>query len=704
MSEKVRVYQLAKELGMPSKQLAKQLIELKFPVKNHMSTMDEETAQKVRDYYTKPRQAADEKQEQRKQGKKRTDKEKQVKPRPESKKGDQLQGTVARSLPTQKQMVRPGKKTKAPAQKRERKVVSVEGRTTVRELASALGIGSSELIKSLMDLGVMATINQELDTDAMQLIAEEMGFRLQIRKDPKEEQALSAAEKEARPEDLKERPPVVTVLGHVDHGKTSLLDYIRHTRVTASEAGGITQHIGASRVTKGDREIVFLDTPGHEAFTAMRARGAQVTDIAVLVVAADDGVMPQTVEAINHVRAAGVPMIVAINKIDKPNANPDRVKQQLVEQGLVPEEWGGDTIIVPVSALKGDGVEDLLEMVLLVADMQGLKANPEQPARGTVIEAKLERGRGAVATVLVQNGTLKVGDPIVCGYIYGKVRAMMDDRGNRVKTAGPSMPVEIIGLSDVPQAGDVFLVATENKLARQISEKRQEKQRQVSRKKTPVSLDDMFKQFQEDETKQLKLIIKGDVHGSVEALRDAVAKLPVSEGVRIDIIHSGVGAVTESDVMLASASGAVIIGFNVRSEPSARKMAEQEQVEIRLYRIIYEVLEDLEKSAKGMLAPKKEEVVLGEAEVRQIFNISRVGTIAGCYVREGKVTRNAGVRVVRDGKVIFEGQISGLKRFKDDAREVASGYECGISLENFNDLKEGDIIEAFTEREVVNSD
>ncbi len=544
----------------------------------------------------------------------------------------------------------------------------------------------------------MVSINQVVETDLAQMIAEDYGYEVELEVDKFEEELIEAAED--REEDLKERAPVVTVLGHVDHGKTSLLDAIRKANVTSQEAGGITQHIGAYEAIYQDKKIVFLDTPGHEAFTAMRARGAQVTDIAVIVIAADDGVMPQTVEAINHVKAAEVPIIVAINKIDKADANPERVKQQLTEYGLVAEEWGGEAIMVEVSALKKTGLDTLMEMILLVAEMAELKANPDKPARGTVIEAKLEKGRGSVATVLIQEGTLRVGDSVVCGTIYGKVRAMVNDKGKRIKKAGPSTPVEIIGLTAVPESGDDLQAVKDDRMARQVAEKRAEKRREIELKKTAkVSLDDLFDQIRKGDVKDLNIIIKADVQGSVEALRESLLKLSTDE-VRVQIIHEGVGAVTESDVMLASASNALIIGFNIRPEQNVRKTAELERVEIRLYRVIYEAIEDVQNALKGMLAPELREAVQGQAEVRQLFKISRLGTVAGSHVIEGKITRTANIRVIRDGVVVHEGKIATLRRFKDDVREVLSGYDCGIMLEKFHDFKEGDIIEAYVMEEI----
>ncbi|MDP9728886.1 translation initiation factor IF-2 [Alicyclobacillus tengchongensis] len=584
-------------------------------------------------------------------------------------------------------------------QREQRKVelpteVTVEGPMTVGDFAKLIRREASEIIKKLLFLGIMATINQEIDTDAMELIADEYQIKLSV-VEPVDEEALDMLMEEEKPENLITRPPVVTIMGHVDHGKTTLLDAIRQSRVTATESGGITQHIGAYQVEINNRLITFLDTPGHAAFTTMRARGAQVTDITILVVAADDGVMPQTIEAIDHAKAANVPIMVAINKIDKPDANPDRIKQELTQYGLVSEEWGGDTIFVNISALKKEGLDDLLEMVLLVADMQDLKANPEGRPRGTVIEAKLDKGRGPVATVLVQNGTLKVGDIVVAGTSFGRVRAMVDDRGRRLKDAGPSTPVEIQGLGDVPSAGDLFVVYDEERAARALVQKRLNREKAEAMSSTSrVTLDDLYRQIQEGNVKELNVIVKADVQGSVEALVGAIEKIEV-QGVRVKVIHRGAGAITESDVSLASASNAIIIGFHVRPDVNAKRAAEAEKVDIRLYRVIYNAIEELEAAMKGMLDPEYKEVVLGHAEVRQVFTISRVGTVAGCYVTDGKMTRDAEARLVRDGVVIYEGALDTLKRFKDDAREVQTGFECGITLEKFNDIKVGDVIEAF---------
>lgn len=567
---------------------------------------------------------------------------------------------------------------------------------TVKDLALKIKCEPSEIIKKLFMMGMMVTINQDLDFDTATLVASE--YNIEVLELPPEQDPTEVPEVEDEPKYRVARPPVVTVMGHVDHGKTSLLDAIRKANVTAREAGGITQHIGAYQVNFNNRKIVFLDTPGHEAFTAMRARGAKVTDIAILVVAADDGVMPQTIEAINHAKSAEVPIIVAVNKMDKEGANPDIIKQQLASHNLVPEDWGGDTIMVPVSAKQKMGISDLLEMVLLVADMQELKANPTIPAVGTIIEAELDKGRGPVATVLVQNGTLNIGDSIVAGTAYGKVRAMINERGEKVKRALPATPVEVLGLSDVPLAGDV-LHATDEKTARSVAEKRLAKKRiEEMQKSQKVSLDDLFQQIQEGKLKQLNILVKADVQGTIEALKQSLSSIK-NEEVKVEIVHAGVGAINESDVMLASASNALIIGFNVRPDNNARKAAETQSVDVRLYRVIYDAINDVEAAIKGMLAPKFEEQLLGKVEVRQVMIINK-NPIAGCYVQEGKVTNSAQLRLVRDGIVIHEGKIDSLKRFKDDVKEVVSGYECGITLEKFRDIKDGDILEIFIMKEV----
>jgi len=668
---KVRVYEMAKQLNISSKELIEKLNEFDIEVSSHMSTLGYDEARLILEYYTETEEKTKEIKKETKQDKA---KEQQQKEEEQSKEEEEVEEEIS--------------------------IIQIPDSLTVKELAEKLDESFSEVIKVLMSQGIMATINQEIDFDVATLVAEHFGVLVE-----KEEiQDLLEevfAEEPDKPENLQSRPPVVVVMGHVDHGKTSLLDAIRESNVIAKEAGGITQHIGAYVVDVNDKKITFLDTPGHEAFTAMRMRGAQVTDVAILVVAADDGVMPQTVEAINHAKAAGVQIIVAINKMDKPSANPDRVKQELVEYGLVAEDWGGDTICVPISALKNEGIDQLLEMVLLVSEMEELKANPNKKARGTIVEAELDKGRGPVATVLVQDGTLKVGDPIIAGVAYGRIRAMTDDKGRRVKTAGPSTPVEILGLSEVPSAGEMFYIADSDREARQLAEKVIAAGREKLIQETPqkVSLDDLFYQIQEGNIKELNIVVKADVQGSAEAVKQSLEKLS-NEEVRIRTIHGGVGAITESDVMLASASNAIIIGFNVRPEVSASSVAEREKVDIRLYRVIYSAIEDIEAAMKGLLDPEYKEKVIGHAEVRQIFKVSNLGTIAGSYVQDGKITRNANVRIVRDGIVVHEGELSSLKRFKDDVKEVNTGYECGITIDKFNDVKENDIIEAYIMEEI----
>ncbi|MED9821738.1 MAG: translation initiation factor IF-2 [Christensenellales bacterium] len=571
---------------------------------------------------------------------------------------------------------------------------------TVRDLTERIGKPAGEIIKKLMLLGIMATINQELDYDTASLVASEFGVTLEMKLDKTAEDALSEENVEDAAEDLVSRPPVVTIMGHVDHGKTSLLDYIRKTKVTSGEAGGITQHIGAYTANVDGRAITFLDTPGHEAFTAMRARGTQATDIAILVVAADDGVMPQTIESINHAKAAKCPIIVAINKMDKPTADPDAVKQELTRYEVVPEEWGGDTIVVPVSAKTGDGVDELLENVLLLADMLELKANPNRKARGVIIEAKLDHSRGAVATALVQTGTLHVGDMVVAGNAYGRVRAMISSRGERVKNALPSMPVELIGFGGVPEAGDEFMAVADEKLARQVVEERAAKARASMIKNSSAStLEELYSKLEEGEVKDLNIIIKADVQGSVEAVKQSLEKLSNKE-VRVRTIHSGVGAVTENDVMLAGIDGAIIIGFNVRPDAKAREAATRDGIDIRYYRVIYQAIEDVEKAMKGMLTPEFRENVLGHAEVRNVFKITNVGIVAGSYVTDGLIQRNAQVRLLRDNIVVYEGKLTSLQRFKDAVKEVKDGYECGVCLENYSDIKEGDVIECFVMEEI----
>ena len=577
--------------------------------------------------------------------------------------------------------------------------VLIPDEINVGELALRLKKTAADVVKQLMKLGVMANVSQNVDFDTASLVAEEFGAKVEREVIVTIEERLIDDSTDDE-KNLQPRPPVVVVMGHVDHGKTSLLDAIRNANVTEGEAGGITQHIGAYQVQLDQRLITFLDTPGHAAFTSMRARGAQVTDVAILVVAADDGVMPQTVEAINHAKAANVPIIVAVNNIDKEGANPDRVLQQLTEYELVPEQWGGDTIVCNISAKQKIGIENLLEMVLLTADVQELRANPDRRAKGTVVEAKLDKGRGPVATVLIQNGTLNAGDIVIAGKTVGRVRAMTDDKGRRLEKAGPAMPVEIIGLSEVPDAGDLFYAVEDERMARELAEQRKTEEKDERAKlQQKVTLENLFSHIKEGEIKDFNIIVKADVQGSAEAVTASLRKLS-NEEVRVQVIHSGVGGVNESDVMLAAASGAIIVGFNVRPEPAAADSAARQDVEIRTYRIIYDCIEEIESAMKGMLAPKFQEAVIGHAEVRQTFKVSGVGTIAGCYVTDGKIQRAAQVRIVRDSIVIHEGVLSTLRRFKDDVREVASGYECGVSFEKFNDIKEGDILEVFIMEEI----
>ncbi len=619
-----------------------------------------------------------------------------------TKKSDQRakqQASGKRRQEEQEKMRRLQRQQQQAAAKKVQLKVSIPDEINVGEFAQRMKRTAADVIKELMKLGVMASVSETIDFDTAALVAEEMGAKVEKEVHVTIEERLFD-EHEDKEEDLLPRDPVVVVMGHVDHGKTSLLDAIRKTKVTAGEAGGITQHIGAYRVEVDGKPITFLDTPGHAAFTSMRARGAQVTDIAILVVAADDGIMPQTIEAINHAKAANVPIIVAVNKMDKESANPDRVLQQLTEYELVPEEWGGETIVCNISAKFGQGIENLLEMVLLTAEVADLKANPNRQAKGTVIEAKLDKGRGPVATILVQNGTLRTGDVVVAGTAVGRVRAMTDDDGKKIQTAGPSVPVEIIGLGEVPGAGDIFYAVDDERMARELVEQRKQKEKDERNKNFhKVTLDNLFASIQEGEMKELGIIVKADVQGSAEALRASLEKLS-NEEVRVRVIHSAVGAINESDVMLAAASGAIIVGFNVRPDRAAADSAAVQGVDMRMYRIIYDCIEEMEQAMKGMLAPKFREAILGHAEVRTTFRVSGVGTIAGCYVQDGKIQRSAQVRIVRDGIVIHEGVLSSLKRFKDDVKEVASSYECGCGFENFNDIKEGDVFEAFIMEEI----
>lgn len=731
---KIRIHELAKELNMNSKDLADSLRQIGYSVKNHMSTIEEKEITKIKQSL-KPKDNRNNKNNKNKQAhiKKQDDSNKHGKKNmketknavstgePEVNEKDfrqraQVKKDELRQKKKQNQKVvlakiqnpvrtRSSKRKRrdyqrATAKNTEPETIIIDDEVTVQELANALHVNGSEIIKKLIELGVMASLNQVIDSETATLVAAEFGVDVEVQDEVVELEEEVLREAPDQDKDLMLKPPVITVMGHVDHGKTSLLDYIRHSNVIATEAGGITQHIGAYQIEIKGKKITFLDTPGHEAFTTMRARGAQATDIAVLVVAADDGVMPQTVEAINHAKAAEVPIIVAINKIDKQGADPDHVKRQLTEYGLVPEEWGGSTICVPVSAKQGTGIDQLLEMLLLVAEMEELKANPNKPARGIVIEAELDKGRGPVATVLIQNGTLYIGDQILVGIASGKVRAMYDFKGNRLEEASPGTPVEILGLSEVPAAGDLLYSVEDERLARQIAEKRFEKKRQIENVvPEKVTLEELFNQIKEGKVKELNLVVKADVHGSAEALIQALEKMGDQE-VRIGIIHSGVGGITETDVMLASASNALVIGFNVRPDVNAKEVAETENVEMRLYRVIYEALDDIKAALEGLLEPIHKEVSLGRAEVRNTFHIPKVGVIAGCYMLEGKVTRKSNVRVVRDGVVIYEGNIESLKRFKDDAKEVTQEHECGIGLENFQDVKDGDILEFYEIKDI----
>lgn len=711
---KQRIYEYAKSLNIKSKDVIDELKKSGVEVSNHMQTLEDDQIKTLDQAFKKSNTSSEQKdakknnnastQQQKKDQPKRNNKKNNTSKQPQQKNNGNAKNNKNNKRNhknnkqnrnnKQKQAQQPTEPKEMPS-----KITYTEG-ITVGELAEKLGVDSSEIIKKLFLLGIMANINQSLDIEALELVASDYGVELEEEVVIDDNDLSIYFDDIENDEDASERPAIVTIMGHVDHGKTTLLDSIRNTRVTEGEAGGITQHIGAYQIENNDKKITFLDTPGHAAFTTMRARGAQVTDITILVVAADDGVMPQTIEAINHAKEAEVPIIVAVNKIDKPTANADRVMQELTEYNLIPEDWGGDTIFVPLSALSGEGIDDLLEMIGLVAEVQELKANADKAAVGTVIEAELDKSRGPAASLLVQNGTLHVGDAIVVGNTHGKVRAMVNDLGKRIKTAGPSTPVEITGLNDVPQAGDRFVVFKDEKKARRIGEAREQEsiiqQRQESKN---VTLDNLFEQMKQGEMKDLNVIIKGDVQGSVEALAASLMKIDV-EGVNVRIIHTATGAINESDVTLANASNGIIIGFNVRPDAGAKRAAEAENVDMRLHRVIYNVIEEIEAAMKGMLDPEYEEKVIGQAEVRQTFKVSKVGTIAGSYVTEGKITRDSSVRIIRDGVVLFEGELDTLKRFKDDAKEVAQGYECGITIEKFNDIKEGDIIEAYIMVEV----
>ena len=713
---KLRVHEYAKQNNVSSKDIIIKLKEMNIEVTNHMTALDDNTIQKLNDSLQPkqeqeaPKASSTVEQYEAEADAKSTVNVEKLKKKPVQKPAGtgvkkpgqgQFNNRGRNNRNKNKQKFQPQQHVQATPRKEKELPAKITfyDSLTVQELAKKLHREPSEIIKKLFLLGVMATINQTLDKDAIELIAAEYGVEVEeeIRVDLTDLESLVTDD---AAEDLVERPSVVTIMGHVDHGKTTLLDSIRKTKVTEGEAGGITQHIGAYQVKVNEKKITFLDTPGHAAFTTMRARGAQVTDITILVVAADDGVMPQTVEAINHAKAAEVPIIVAVNKMDKPSANPDRVMQELTEHGLVPEAWGGDTIFVNISAKQDQGIDNLLEMILLVSEVEEYKANPNRKANGTVIEAQLDKGRGPVATLLVQNGTLRVGDPIVVGNSFGRVRAMVNDLGRRVKEAGPSTPVEITGLNEVPQAGDLFIVFEDEKTARQVGETRAARQLASQRnEKTRVTLDNLFEQMKQGEIKELNIILKADVQGSAEALAASLQKIEV-EGARVKIIHSGAGAITESDIILATASNAIVIGFNVRPDVNAKRAAESENVDVRLHRIIYKAIEEIEAAMKGMLDPEFEEKIIGQAEVRTTFKVSKIGTIAGSYVTDGKITRDSGVRLIREGVVIFEGEIDTLKRFKDDVKEVATNYECGITIKNFNDIKEGDIIEAYVMEEI----
>ncbi|CAD2079084.1 translation initiation factor IF-2 [Jeotgalicoccus meleagridis] len=686
---KIRIHEYAKEIGLSSKEVIDFLESKNIEVKSHMSSIEDDVLKVLDQKYKN--QASKNKETNKGQNKGQNKNQNRNQNR-----GQKQNNGPKKQNKKQDKQNKQTKEKSAPAKndQTEDKHFTYEEGITVGELAEKINVDASTVVKDLFMLGVVTNINQSLDQDSVEVIADNYGFtsELVVEIDDTDLNHFFDLDEEKLDE---ERPSVVTIMGHVDHGKTTLLDSIRNTRVTAGEAGGITQHVGAYQIEHDGKKITFLDTPGHAAFTTMRARGAQVTDITVLVVAADDGVMPQTIEAINHAKAAEVPIIVAVNKVDKPTANPDRVMTELGEHGLYPEDWGGDTIFVQLSALTGDGIDDLLEMINLVTEVSELKTTSELPAIGTVIDAELDKSRGPAASLLVQHGTLKVGDSIVVGSTFGKVRAMVSDIGERIQSAGPSVPVEITGINDVPEAGDRFVVFKDDKKARQIGEARHQdkiiRDREVTQK---VSLDNLFEQMKEGEMKDLNIIIKGDAQGSVEALSASLMKIDV-EGVNVRIIHTGVGAINESDVTLANASSAIIIGFNVRPDVNAKRAAEANQIDMRLHNIIYKVIEEIEAAMKGMLDPEYEEKVIGNVEVREIFKVSKVGTIAGAYVTDGKITRDSGVRVIRDSIVVYEGELDTLKRFKDDAKEVTAGYECGLTIKNFNDIKEGDQIEPF---------
>lgn len=682
---KIRVHELAKELNIESKELITILMEeFNIEVKNHMSTIEDEDAVLIKELL------AGRSEEELSSAKEKTEGSKSIVDVYEDELADQLNKASKKKKKTKREEALEAEAKKS---SEEVKIIEIGNSITVKELAEKLNKPTNDVIRTLIFKGVMAGINQEIDFETAEKVCTEYEVLVEKQEEIQELEVVEVEEDDE--ENLKKRPPIVTVMGHVDHGKTSLLDCIRKAKVTDTEAGGITQHIGAYTITLNGEEITFLDTPGHEAFTAMRARGAQITDIVILVVAADDGIMPQTKEAIDHCKAAGVPIVVAINKIDKPGANIDRVKQELAEHGLLSEDWGGDTICVEVSAKQNLNIDKLLEMVLLSAEMLELKANENRRARGTVIEAKLDKGRGAVASLLVQNGTLRVGDSILVGSTYGRIRAMFDDTGKNIKSAGPSIPVEVLGLSEVPEAGDRFNQVKDEKTARNMAESRKDKLKEQSLLASHrVSLEDLYNQIKEGKVKELAIIVKADVQGSVEAIKQSLEKLSTDD-IKVRVIHGGVGAITETDITLANASNAIVIGFNVRPDNNAAFQADRDGVEVKTYRIIYDAIDDVKSAMIGMLEPEYREVVLGSAEIRSIYKISNIGTIAGCYVLNGKLQRNSEARVIRDGIVIFESRLSSLKRFKDDAKEVSSGYECGLTIDKFNNIKEGDIVECF---------
>lgn len=683
---KIRVYKLADKLNMESKELIDILNKLGVEVSSHMSTVEDETAELVEDMVKNEKES-------------KPEEIKEV----ESDETDEKEEVIQEEVEEEPEVEEEIEET----DEEEEALEPVTEGITIRELSEKLDYPANDIIKTMMQLGIMTNVNYSLDEDEIQILKDELDLKVKITDEleveEEEDSELQLEEIIDRPEDLKPRPPIVTVMGHVDHGKTTLLDVIRKTRVAEGEAGGITQHIGAYQAIYNNKKITFIDTPGHEAFTAMRARGAQLTDIVILVVAADDGVMPQTIEAINHAQAAGIPIIVAVNKIDKANAQPDRVKQELTEHGLVPEEWGGNTICVPVSALKGENIDELLEMVTLVSEVEELKANPDRVADGIIIESELDRGRGPIATVLVKNGTLKVGDYIIAGSITGRVRALLDEHGERVEKAEPATPVIVLGFNDVPEAGQYLRVMEDERKAKELAEKRKDKRKEERLKKdSKVSLEDLYRNIQEGDIKELNVIIKADVQGSIAALEGSLLNID-SEEVGVNIIHTGVGAINETDVNLASASNAIIIGFNVRPGTNARKAAEKEKVEIKTYRVIYKVIEDIKNAMSGLLEPEYKEIVVGRVEVRDTFKVPDVGIIAGAYVKEGEVNRNDYVRLLRNGVVIHEGNISSLKRFENDVREVQEGYECGIGVENYNDIKVGDVLEIYRYKEIERS-